>query len=360
MTNIQKSSCLVICARPISSRASQAGDKCAYHFIKDLSQKYDVELFLIINQSDDLSENLVDDLGVKSLHVYRIGRLEKLFLIIRNLLLGIPFRYGTRFKQSILQEIQQKISTGHFAEIYYEFSQCATYHSRLKLPDKIDSVLSIHDLQIQVSLRAKLFEALVFSWLIYRFEKQLLSAMDKLVVLCDKDKKLIEGLYQHRNIEVRPPPLSDFVYQVHRTPERIEKYSMIFWGALARSENEEAAWFLVEQVFPQVKEKFPEAKLYLVGSQPSDRLQKSSSESIIVTGFVDNPEPFFSYAQIGVLPLMRGAGIKLKTLEMLECGIPVVTTDIGAEGVSDNDLLRVVALDKVVETVVNIFADTAD
>ncbi len=353
-----KHKCLVICARPISLKASQAGDKCAYHFIQDLAQHYDVDLFLIINKTDIIDDNLVSQVGLRSVNVYRISRLEKFMLIIKNLLNGIPPRYGSRYAKSILLDIQKKIHLDSIDHIYYEFGQCATFH--LGMSNEIDSKVSIHDLQIQVTLRAKAIEAFFFSWLTYRFEARLLNSINQVVVLCDKDKKIVEGLYQHKNVTVRPPPLSDFVKNVCRNASKIERYSILFWGALARRENEEAAWFLIEQLFPQVKKKFPNAKLYIVGSQPSDRLQKSNSESIVVTGFVDNPEPFFSCAQVGVLPLMRGAGIKLKTLEMLECGIPVITTDIGAEGVSDCDLLKVVTLDKITATVERVFASSID
>jgi len=358
MSSTDKSNGLVLCARPIARQATQAGDKCAYQFIQDLSKQYDIELILLINKTDTIDANLAEKLEVKSLQVYRISYIEKLFLIIINLLKGIPPRYGSRFKQSILVDIQRKIATSQFSHIYYEFSQCASYH--LFLQNNLSSILSIHDIQLQVSLRAKPFEAFLFSSLTYLFEKRLLLAIDKLIVLCDKDRKLIEGLYQHKNISIRPPPLSKFVTQVKRRADRIENYSILFWGALARPENEEAAWFLVKQLFPHVKEKFPNAKLYIVGSEPSNRLQDIQSESIVVTGFIENPEAFFSSAHIGVLPLMRGAGIKLKTLEMLACSLPVITTDIGAEGISDNELLTVVSLDEILGTVISIFTRLMD
>lgn len=348
-----KNECLILCSRPISNRATQAGDRCAYEFIRKLCSQYDIELILLINSTDNISVGLAEDLGVKNLHVYRISRLEKLYLITVNLFKGIPPRYGSRLKNSILKDIQKKIASHQFSEIYYEFSQCASYH--LYLPNHISSTLSIHDLQIQVSLRSKPIEAFLFTWPTYQYEKKLLTAINKLIVLCDKDKKLIEGLYQHKQTSIRPPPLSDFVTRVHRKIEHIERYSILFWGALARPENEEAAWLLIKQIFPPIKEIFPEAKLYIAGSEPSKRLLDMQSESVIVTGFIEKPESFFSSAHLGVLPLIRGAGIKLKTLEMLACKLPVITTEIGAEGVSDNELLTIVSLDKIVDSVINTF-----
>lgn len=348
-----KDTCLAICARPISLNASQAGDKCAYHFIRDLAETFDVELFLLINKNDTIHADLADELGVKKLSIYRIGRFEKLYLIAINFLKGIPPRYGSRFKNSILTNFQEIIASGDYQQIYYEFSQCASYH--VALPDKIHSVLSIHDVQIQVSLRAKALEAFLFSWLTYCFEKRLFMSLNKLIVLCDKDKKLIEGLYQHADISIRPPPLSDFVAHVKRTSATIKTHTILFWGALARPENEEAAWFLAKTLFPEIKKQFPDSKLYLVGSNPSPRILKISSESIIVTGFVDDPTPFFMLAHIGVVPLTRGAGIKLKTLEMLACNIPVITTEIGAEGISENPLLIVDSLDNFLGKIVGLF-----
>ena len=75
-------------------------------------------------------------------------------------------------------------------------------------------------------------------------------------------------------------------------------------------------------------------KFYIVGSKPSEKIKSLASEDIIVTGFVEDPKDYFNIMDISVIPLRYGAGIKIKVLESLASGIPVITTDVGAEGIN--------------------------
>jgi glycosyltransferase involved in cell wall biosynthesis len=80
-------------------------------------------------------------------------------------------------------------------------------------------------------------------------------------------------------------------------------------------------------------------KLYIVGNKPSQKILNLASSNIIVTGFVEDPSEYFIKAELGIVPLVSGAGIKVKTLEMLECGMKVISTPIGAEGITDDKLI---------------------
>lgn len=102
-----------------------------------------------------------------------------------------------------------------------------------------------------------------------------------------------------------------------------------------RPENEQAVIYFTQKCFTKLLEIDSEYKLYVVGSNPSAKiinLQNNNNNNIIVTGFVEDPTPYFEKAAIGIVPLLQGAGIKLKTLEMLAAGLPVISTNIGAEG----------------------------
>jgi len=125
------------------------------------------------------------------------------------------------------------------------------------------------------------------------------------------------------------------VYKVKRMPKNIHPGALLFWGAMNRPENEEAVLFFVRHCLRDLKVRFPNAVLYVVGSAPAEKIRKLSGDDVIVTGFVEDPTPYFERAALGIVPLLRGAGVKLKTLEMLEAGLRVVSTYVGAEGVDD-------------------------
>ena len=192
-------------------------------------------------------------------------------------------------------------------------------------------------------LRAPLFERLLFSAFTYRYEERLLRLFDQITVLSRKDKYLIDGVYPYCNVEVEQPSLSPFVHKVKRKLASIAPASLLFWGAMNRAENEEAVLFFVRHCLPELRARFPHMVLYVVGNGPSERIRKLKDATVVVTGFVEDPSPYFERAALGIVPLRRGAGVKLKTLEMLAAGLQVVSTYVGAEGVDGpRDGLKVV------------------
>jgi glycosyltransferase involved in cell wall biosynthesis len=99
--------------------------------------------------------------------------------------------------------------------------------------------------------------------------------------------------------------------------------------------NADAAVWLVEEVWPLVRTRQPGARLLLVGRSPGPRVQRLAAADIIVTGTVPDPRPYLAQARVTVAPLLSGGGTRLKVLESLDAGRPVVATPIGAEGLED-------------------------
>ena len=105
--------------------------------------------------------------------------------------------------------------------------------------------------------------------------------------------------------------------------------TVIFWGAMNRPENEEAAIWFIEKVMPEIQD----IRFVILGAHPSEKISAYASERIEVTGFVDDPKEYFAKCLCMVVPLKNGAGIKIKVLEGMSAGIPVLTNEIGIEGI---------------------------
>ena len=79
------------------------------------------------------------------------------------------------------------------------------------------------------------------------------------------------------------------------------------------------------------------AKYVIVGNKPSDELKKYESDNVIITGFVQDIQPYFSSAMCLAAPIQAGAGVKVKILEAMAMGVPVLTNNIGIEGIEVDD-----------------------
>jgi len=107
---------------------------------------------------------------------------------------------------------------------------------------------------------------------------------------------------------------------------------MLFIGALDYLPNQDAANYLCRDIFPLIKKSFQNAGILLVGRKPSPEILGLASEAVEVWGDVPEVEPFYRRASIAVVPLRAGSGSRLKILEAMALGRPVVSTTKGAEG----------------------------
>ena len=111
-------------------------------------------------------------------------------------------------------------------------------------------------------------------------------------------------------------------------------HKMIFVAKMSYPANEDGALWLIDNVWNYVKEEIPDAELYLVGKNPSDRLKSkySKNNGIIITGTVESIEKYYEMCNLVVVPIMTGGGVKVKLLEALGHGKIVITTTKGLEG----------------------------
>ncbi len=159
-------------------------------------------------------------------------------------------------------------------------------------------------------------------------EKAACSKCNKVILNNPKDHKLLEDEGIDPDILTEWQPYFDSYIDI---PYEGNKKQVIFYGAMNRTENIEAAEILAEDILPLVKDK--EVELLIIGAHPSAEIKALESDRVHVLGFVESIGDFFRNALCMAAPLHQGAGVKIKILEAMSAGIPVLTTDIGIEGI---------------------------
>ena len=117
-----------------------------------------------------------------------------------------------------------------------------------------------------------------------------------------------------------------------------QPFTMLFVGSFRHMPNQAALEWFLRRVLPKVRQRQPEAKLIIVGSDPPPRYAIPYPEDVIeLQGFVEDVrEPLGRYA-VFVCPILGGSGMRVKLLEAFASGIPVVSTRMGAEGLASVD-----------------------
>jgi len=109
---------------------------------------------------------------------------------------------------------------------------------------------------------------------------------------------------------------------------------IVFVGNMRTLQNQDAALFFVNDVFPLVKKAIPVAVFHIIGAEPPSVIQNlADGRNIIVSGFVQSVEEAIKDAACSVAPVRIAAGIQNKALISMACGVPVVLTSLIAKGI---------------------------
>lgn len=167
-----------------------------------------------------------------------------------------------------------------------------------------------------------------------RLKKIELEAMEKLDLIILNNEKDSALLQKERNFENKIFVWCPFFQSYLHVPRDGETTNeIIFYGAMSRQENYLSAIWFIENVL----DKLEDIRLVIVGGNPPAILRKYENDKVILTGFVDDVSVYLRRALCMVAPLVMGAGVKIKVIEGLSAGIPVLTNDIGIEGIPVKD-----------------------
>jgi len=110
-------------------------------------------------------------------------------------------------------------------------------------------------------------------------------------------------------------------------------YSMVFTGKMDFRPNIDAVLWFAHEVLPLIRAQVSEARFYIVGQQPHDRITAIAGEpGVVVTGYVDDVRPYIAGAGAYMVPLRIGGGTRLKVLEAMAMSAGLVSTTVGCEG----------------------------
>jgi glycosyltransferase involved in cell wall biosynthesis len=177
-----------------------------------------------------------------------------------------------------------------------------------------------------------------------RFEPALCRRFDRVLAVSSEDRA---GL-----LELAPSlPVNVFRYgaepSLFQLPLREHgEGQVLFIGSYIHPPNVDAATWFARSIFPMVQVQVPAARVTYVGGNPPDSVREAATaQGIHVTGWVADVTPYLARADIGVVPLRSGGGVKLKTLELMAAGKAIVTTAIGIEGIDARDGEHVLVAD---------------
>jgi polysaccharide biosynthesis protein PslH len=167
-----------------------------------------------------------------------------------------------------------------------------------------------------------------------RFERTHFPQADWVVAVSPDDARLIQQRFGQPRVAVVDNGIDrEYFASVHGEHEA---HRILFLGALDWRPNLDAVDLLLDRIFPQVLAQEPSARLTLVGRNPPAQLRERVRHlaGVELHGDVPDVRPFLGQCGVMTVPLRIGGGSRLKILEALAAGLPVISTAIGAEGLA--------------------------
>lgn len=316
-----------------------------YNRIKYLSQKHEVHLLSFIREEQRQFLPSLERF-CKRIELLpfpkRRGILRNIFDFI---FIKKPNYFLMTYSKNFLDKVAEMAKEEHYDCIISEYSMMAQYiYNNRGIPSETKKIMSVHE--CYTIARRKLMRAKGFSWegikafLYYvklvGYEFKMYESADLVLTLTYEGKEELLGYNPRLKVKVVPHGVDvDYFNLEERKPE---KNSIMFLGNFGHLPNVDGIIYFCKVIFPMIRKKIPDAKLYIVGQNPNQEIKDfDEKDKVIVTGFVDSVKPYFDLSMISIVPVRLGGGFRGKALEAMSCGLPLVSTDLGAEGIHGKD-----------------------
>ena len=326
-----------------------------YNMLKQLSLFFEITLISLAEEGDGLSETNGSLAFVK--HVYlvpiRQDKRSQLLRLVKHSgkwFKGVPAEILVKYSEQMQTQVARFLATGKFNIVMVEYIQGMQY-----LPKQVDKriavILVAHDISFISQQRKaeiargfmKIFWALEAKWM-KKYECAVWRQCDCIHAMSAVDRKHILDQNSDLHVEVIPNGVDIGQYTVG---EEGEKQVIVFVGWMRHLPNRDALSWFIDEIWPLITLKNDQVILQIIGGGVPGRIAQQVKDDVRVEflGFVEDIQGIMSCATMSVVPIRIGSGSRLKILESMVFGTPVISTTIGCEGLLVDDGVNIIISD---------------
>lgn len=332
---------------------NSGGRRRIFHTIKYLSQNYQLEVWSFLSTDSQLQDERLwlTSLGVK----YRHFTLSKNSLLTSFLHLQ-PYWFTPWWNKDLVASLQS-LEEKNWAFVQIDGTQLLYLNQAIKKSWR--KIFVAYDISTISFWRRLLVEKNVLKkclqlWRlfeIYLYERIHLGKFSKVIAMSKFDANYLRNQFGVKKVEVIP----NGIEQVDFLPNQPNKKKIVlgYIGAFSHPPNLEAVRFIIDKILPALEKKRLNYELLLAGEQDRQLVEQLMTKQhlplarVRLLGYVAESSDFYQQIDVLVAPIFSGSGTKIKILESLSFGRPVVTTKVGAEGIAiESDFLNVIEQQK--------------
>lgn len=309
-----------------------------YQTVRELARLCDLHLIVLLDHERDRQAHAeLDRICASTEYIVRLEGRQK------ALGSGEPHALREFRNRDLAWLIHRQIYTRAIDVLQLEYLVMGQYAGRFR---RIPSILFEHDIYFQSIARrlphmSNMLEKTVSCWeylRAIRYELKLLPQFDRIQVCSRDNAEYLRSFLPRLNGRLDDGyragiDTSRYEFQ----PSGRDPYTLLFLGSFRHLPNVEALQWFLQEVFPRIRRDEPRARLVIVGSEPPPRHSLRDPEAIEMIGFVEDVREPLSRYSLFVCPILAGSGVRVKLLEAFAAGIPVISTRLGAEGLTATD-----------------------
>jgi len=327
-----------------------------WNVLKYLAERYEVTLVSFVrgDQSADAEHLRHFCRAVHTVPMER-GIVQDGVAMIRSLLTRQPWMMVRDDREKMRDLVDRLTAETSFDAVHADQLNMAQY--ALRVPG-VFNVLDAHNplwllykrlaTRMGPGLKKALLER---DWrLLKAYEGQMVRTFDEVLAVSEEDRiALLEAAGE--DVPVTVIPIAIDTEEIQPVERQTAANHILHIGTMYWPPNIDGVMWFVREVFPRIRHNRPDVVLDLVGSRPPSVLRDLGSDDsgINLTGYVADPTPYLEQAGVFVVPLLAGGGMRVKILNALAQGLPVVSTTLGAEGIAVVDGEHVLIADEPAE-----------
>jgi polysaccharide biosynthesis protein PslH len=315
-----------------------------FNLIRHLSRQHSILVLSLLEFPEEVEElahlrpycEMVDAVTAPQL-----GLREGVAAVGRGLRARRPLATHSFYSEELAAKINAVVTRQDPDVIQIEHSFLAPYVDALPKASRCKKVLSFHNVgsrqysrmtRLQLGLKDRLGFA-GKSLLMRGWEVALAEKFDHCVVVSVTEQRLLQAAKLTRPISVIDNGVDTELYQP--LPETSGGNAVLFVGTMGYAPNVDAVLHFQRAIMPLVRNSVPDVELLVVGAHPRPQIrQLAMPGEVTVTGQVPDVVPYYQRSRVSIVPLRAGGGTRLKILESMALGRPVVSTSIGCEGLA--------------------------
>lgn len=304
-----------------------------YNLIKRLGRKHEITLICAKRKYQTQNEILEVSKICKKVIAIERPKAWSATNVFKTLFSTSPMLLTIYSNDKIAKAIEKELSFGKYDLIHVE-----TFYIMPNVPKtEIPIVLTEHNIEYMVYEKYLRKASFFLKPLLYvdilklkRKEKYFWKKADKLIAVSQKEKKLMGDTH----VEIVPNGVDTNKFFAKKIIKDKVRNTVLFIGDFKWVQNRDSAVYIIKNIWPQIISKNPNLKLWVVGKKIPYSIKKLENPSIIFDENASNEtERIFQEAEILLSPIRIGGGSNFKILESMSSGTPVITTELGNEGI---------------------------